>query len=82
VIWRTIPDHTTVKTLATGLDLSNFRFFNSKNSCESPMANPKNSSTPNHLQQAKSNPFKKALLAILAVMALFYVGYWFSQMVF
>lgn len=46
------------------------------------MANPKNSSTPNHLQQAKSNPFKKALLAILAVMALFYVGYWFSQMVF
>jgi len=46
------------------------------------MANSKNSSTPNHLQQAKSNPFKKALLTILAVMALFYVGYWFSQMVF
>lgn len=32
--------------------------------------------------QQNSSMFKKALLTILAVAAVGYIGYWFSQMVF
>ncbi|OSQ40699.1 hypothetical protein [Thalassospira mesophila] len=71
-----------VKTLATPLNLANFHSFNSITNCESLMVASQNAASPSPAAKAKSNPFKTTLLTVMAVMALGYIGYWFSQMVF
>jgi hypothetical protein len=75
---HTILGNQGIKTLATPPYLANFHYFNSRNNCESLMVAPYHASA----SKDKSNPFKIVLLTIMLVMALGYVGYWFSQMVF